>query len=134
LISSHTLLERVVTDSNGSAIFQSDLPCGKYYIRELEAPAGYLLDDTIHPIDASYTGQDGDASLHFSYTFTNDPIPPQETPCPSTPEVSSSPKVSASPGAVTGDDNSLALSLWCIFASLSLLILSGLAFWSKQRG
>lgn len=36
----------------------TDLYLGKYFIKELEAPEGYLLDETEYPVDASYEGQD----------------------------------------------------------------------------
>ncbi len=74
LIPAHTLLEQVTTDIDGQTIFTSDLPCGKYYIRELAAPAGYLPDTDLHPVDASYSGQEGDPTLHLTYSFDNDPI------------------------------------------------------------
>ncbi len=74
LIPAHTLLERVTTDTDGQAFFTSDLPCSKYYIRELEAPAGYLPDTDIYNIDASYSGQEGEVTLQLSCSFDNDPI------------------------------------------------------------
>lgn len=42
LYSADTLIATCVTDQNGKGIFDEDLPLGKYYIRELEAPRGYL--------------------------------------------------------------------------------------------
>ena len=74
VIPAHTLLEQATTDTNGEAIFQSDIPCGQYYLRELQAPAGYLPDDEIYPIDAGYTGQDGPAVLEISRSLMDDPI------------------------------------------------------------
>lgn len=36
----------------------TDLYLGKYFVKELEPAAGYLLDETEYPVDASYEGQD----------------------------------------------------------------------------
>ena len=73
LILADTLIETVSTDESGQASFLSNLPCGMYYIRELTPPAGYLLSEEIYVIDASYTGQNGEAVLSFSHTFLNEP-------------------------------------------------------------
>ena len=35
-----------------------DLPLGKYYVKELAAPAGFVSSDEILAFDASYQGQD----------------------------------------------------------------------------
>jgi len=40
-----TLLESVMTDTEGKAIFECDLPFGRYYVKELTAPKGYYLSD-----------------------------------------------------------------------------------------
>ena len=118
LLSAHTLLEHIITDAEGKAFFQSDLPCGQYYIRELRAPEGYFLNDTIYPVDAGYTGQGGDSVLYLSYTFENAPIPPAPTEEPATP---------SSSGAPTGDNNPLLSSCLCLLASLFLLLRASLA-------
>ena len=123
LLSAHTLLEHIITDAEGLAFFRSDLPCGQYYIRELQAPEGYLLNDTIYPVDAGYTGQEGDSVLHLSYTFENAPIPPVPTEEPAPP---------SSPGAPTGDNKPLLSSCLCLLSSLFLMIRAGLALFSKK--
>ena len=123
LLSAHTLLEHIITDAEGLAFFRSDLPCGQYYIRELRAPEGYLLNDTIYPVDASYTGQDGDPVLHLFYTFENAPIPPAPTEEPAPP---------SSPGAPTGDNKPLLSSCLCLLSSLFLMIRAGLALFFKK--
>ena len=45
LVKADTLLGKAVTDEDGKAVFDLDLPFGKYYIRELAAPAGYVSSD-----------------------------------------------------------------------------------------
>lgn len=110
LILADTLVETVTTALDGTAIFLSSLPCGKYYIRELTPPDGYLLSEEIFPIDASYTGPDGNAILSFVHTFIDDPIPPQ------------APAFSVSSGIPTGDDSPLGLACLGLLSSLLLII------------
>lgn len=56
LISSGSLVGLAETDENGKAVFDADLPLGKYVVKELESPEGYLLDETEYPVDFSYQG------------------------------------------------------------------------------
>ena len=58
LIAKDTLIEKVTTDALGRAKYTVDLPLGKYYIKEIEAPAGYYLSEEKIEIDASYKNQD----------------------------------------------------------------------------
>jgi len=50
------LVSRGVTDSNGQIIF-TDLHLGDYYIKEIKAPDGYLLDTTIYNVTLSYADE-----------------------------------------------------------------------------
>ena len=50
------LIQTVTTDENGVAT-SHELPIGSYYIKELEAPAGYVLDQTPYLADVVYAGQ-----------------------------------------------------------------------------
>lgn len=56
LISSGSLVGVIETDENGKAVFDADLPLGKYVVKELESPEGYLPDETEYPVDFSYQG------------------------------------------------------------------------------
>ncbi|MDE6851529.1 MAG: LPXTG cell wall anchor domain-containing protein, partial [Lachnospiraceae bacterium] len=56
LISSGSLVGVAETDENGKAVFDADLPLGKYVVKEIESPEGYLLDEMEYPIDFSYQG------------------------------------------------------------------------------
>ena len=49
------LITELTTDENGEADI-SDLYLGKYYLKELTAPVGYVLDATEHDVDCSYEG------------------------------------------------------------------------------
>lgn len=53
------LIATSITDSEGKAVFDEDLPLGQYEIRELEAPAGYLLSEEGMDVDGSYEGEKG---------------------------------------------------------------------------
>lgn len=50
------LIQTQLTDNLGKMIF-NNLECGKYYIKMMEAPIGYKLDDTKYQIDFSYQGE-----------------------------------------------------------------------------
>lgn len=54
-----TLIATCVTEKNGEGIFDEDLPLGQYYVRELEAPAGYLKALEEITLDGSYEGAKG---------------------------------------------------------------------------
>ncbi len=56
LISSGSLVGVAETDENGKAVFDADLPLGKYVVKEMESPEGYLSDETEYPVDFSYQG------------------------------------------------------------------------------
>ena len=58
IVKADTLLQKVMSDKNGLAQFTLDLPLGKYYVKELQAPEGYVSSDEIIEFDASYQGQD----------------------------------------------------------------------------
>ena len=47
-----------MSDEKGTAVFQADLPFGSYYIRELEAPEGYVSSDEAVEVTAAYQGQE----------------------------------------------------------------------------
>ena len=68
-----TLIEKAVTDSEGKIQFVSDLPLGKYYIQEIEAPKGYASNKEKVEIDASYNPE-GEKVLKFESEFTDVPI------------------------------------------------------------
>lgn len=54
-----TLIATCMTDSEGNGIFDEDLPLGKYELRELEAPVGYLNSEESVEVDGSYESEKG---------------------------------------------------------------------------
>ena len=59
LCSADTLIATCVTDQNGKGVFDEDLPLGKYYVRELEAPRGYLTALRDVSVDGRYDSVKG---------------------------------------------------------------------------
>ena len=66
-------IERAVTGTDGSVVFVSDLPLGRYYVKELEAPKGYVRSDLVFDVDAAYQG-DAVKVIEFTAEFENKPI------------------------------------------------------------
>ena len=52
------LIEIVSVNENGTAVMKSDLPFGKYYVKEIETDEHYILSDTKYPVVFEYAGQD----------------------------------------------------------------------------
>ena len=57
LVEKDTLLEKKATDEKGQLTFDSDLYHGKYYVKEEVRKPGYLPNEEIWEIDASYIDQ-----------------------------------------------------------------------------
>lgn len=49
------LVATLKVDQSGDAVVK-DLYLGKYYVKEIQAPEGYLLDETEHDVECSYEG------------------------------------------------------------------------------
>lgn len=58
IVKADTLLQKATSGKDGQAVFTLDLPLGKYYVKELKAPDGYVSSDEVLEFDASYQGQD----------------------------------------------------------------------------
>lgn len=58
IVKADTLLQEIISNEKGKAAFTLDLPLGRYYVKELQAPAGYVSSDEILEFDATYQGQD----------------------------------------------------------------------------
>ena len=57
LVEKDTLLEKKATDTKGTLTFDSDLPHGKYYVKEEVRKAGYLPNEEVWNVDATYENQ-----------------------------------------------------------------------------
>lgn len=89
LVEKGTLAVICVTNAFGKAQFATDLPLGRYEIRELQAPKGYLLSEEAVQVDASYAGEKGGQRVtvqHHCATFENQPEDKPETPSPGKPD------------------------------------------------
>lgn len=51
------LIEILMVDENGKAVVSSDLPLGKYYVKEIDTDSHYLLNDAKYPFEFAYAGQ-----------------------------------------------------------------------------
>ena len=51
-----TVVTKVTTDSKGEIVV-NDLEVGTYYIQEYEAPRGYVLDQTLYPLNLNENGK-----------------------------------------------------------------------------
>ena len=51
------LIEILMVDENGKAVVSSDLPLGKYYVKEIATDSHYLLNDAKYPFEFAYAGQ-----------------------------------------------------------------------------
>ena len=54
LVKADSLIESVKTDAEGKAVFEADLPLGRYYVKEIEAAPGYLKDESEYEVDFTY--------------------------------------------------------------------------------
>ena len=78
LVEKDTLLEKKATDENGQLTFDSDLYHGKYYVKEEVRKPGYLPNEEIWEIDASYTDQNL-AEIKLTKEVENQPTESQFT-------------------------------------------------------
>lgn len=58
IIPTDGLIEVIQVQEDGTAASQTDLPFGKYYLREDGTDAHYLLKDTRYPVEFAYAGQE----------------------------------------------------------------------------
>lgn len=54
LVEADSLIQSAVTDAEGKAVFDADLPLGKYYVKEVETAPGYLMDENEYEVDFTY--------------------------------------------------------------------------------
>ena len=73
IVNADTQIEKAVPGKDGKVTFTSDLPLGQYYVKELEAPAGYVKSDKVIDVDATYKG-DNVKVIELEAAFENIPI------------------------------------------------------------
>lgn len=75
IVEKGTLIEKATTGTDGSALYQADLPINNsYYIKETQAPNLYYRNTTdTYSFRFDYTGEK-EASVKFSHTFQNDHV------------------------------------------------------------
>lgn len=59
------LLEIITCDEKGKATFATDLPIGKYYVKEISTDSHYILSEKKYPVVFEYAGQNT-ATVHIS--------------------------------------------------------------------
>ena len=68
-----TLLDRVTTRADGSAVFSADLPIGySYYVKEIQAPSNYLKNEEDTYAFRFEAANGSEAKVFFAHTFTNE--------------------------------------------------------------
>lgn len=72
VIPKNGLLEIISCDEKGKATFTTDLPIGKYYVKEISTDNHYILSDKKYPFVFEYAGQNT-ATVHISVNY-GDPI------------------------------------------------------------
>lgn len=71
LVKKDTLIEQVVSDGEGSAKFQADIPINhRYVIKEIQAPPLYYMSTDSYPFEYVYQ-DDKTYTYTFEHTFTN---------------------------------------------------------------
>ena len=70
-----TLIEKITTGEDGTAVFTADLPIGfGYEVKEEQAPEGYVRNTKdVYSFTFSYTN-DSEAEVSFAHTFTNERV------------------------------------------------------------
>jgi len=73
LLEKDSLIEQRVTDEKGQITFTADLPVdGKYYVKEILAPDGFVTTEKVQEFTFEYAGED-QAEVSYDFTFENQP-------------------------------------------------------------
>lgn len=76
IVQADTLLESVETGADGKAVFECDLPFGKYYVKELKAPDGYYRNDEAQYFTFKCEGDDTECvEIHLEISDKKMPEP-----------------------------------------------------------
>ena len=67
------MIEQKATDQDGRIVFTADLPInGSYYVKEVQAPAGFVTTEEIKEFDFAYAGEEV-AEVSFEFTYEDEP-------------------------------------------------------------
>ena len=73
LLEKDSLIEQRVTDEKGQITFTANLPVdGKYYVKEIFAPDGFVTTEEVQEFTFEYAGED-QAEVSYDFTFENQP-------------------------------------------------------------
>ena len=73
LLEKDSLIEQRVTDEKGQITFTADLPVdGKYYVKEIFAPDGFVTTDEVQEFTFEYAEED-QTEVSYDFTFENQP-------------------------------------------------------------
>ena len=73
LLEKDSLIEQKATDEKGQITFTADLPVdGKYYVKEISAPDGFVTTEEVQEFIFEYAGED-QAEVSYDFTFENQP-------------------------------------------------------------
>ena len=73
LLEKDSLIEQRVTDEKGQITFTADLPVdGKYYVKEIFAPDGFVTTEEVQEFTFEYAGED-QTEVSYDFTFENQP-------------------------------------------------------------
>ena len=73
ILKADTMIEQKATDQDGRIVFMADLPInGNYYVKEVQAPAGFVTTEEIKEFDFAYAGEEV-AEVSFEFTYEDEP-------------------------------------------------------------
>lgn len=73
ILKADTMIEQKATDQDGRIVFTADLPInGSYYVKEVQAPAGFVTTEEIKEFDFAYAGEEV-AEVSFEFTYEDEP-------------------------------------------------------------
>lgn len=145
IVKKDTLLAIATTKEDGRAVFAEDLPLGNYYVKELEAPEGYILSEEVILIDGTYGSSQGgqmkEKQIHQA-VFENKRIegyePKPKEPKPEKPsepeepelvEIAEAPKPIVTEPVSTGDPSNYVLWIGLCLGGLEIFWL----LWNRKK-
>lgn len=73
ILKADTMIEQKATDQDGRIVFTADLPInGNYYVKEVQAPAGFVTTEETKEFDFAYAGEEV-AEVSFEFTYEDEP-------------------------------------------------------------